>query len=275
MAKLFKVWDMTKEGKGVKKDEPLKKPFFAFFEEYFRHFSKLLTAGLLWIPFVILVIPSGLGNVGMYGVARSLSLQRPCFVTSDFFDYIKKNWKQALPLGMLNAFITGLLYFDIYYNFKSVLHSDDIYSIIGLGLVLFIFIVFSGMKYYFWLLMITFDLKFTALYKNSFHFFFINLWKNLLVEIVMCVIYVLPAALWILIRFPEQITVIAYLLILFIFAPGFKAFLVSKVAFPTIKKNIIDPYYEENPDLDIEKRRELGLIEEERSEEDAIFEDRG
>ena len=51
--------------------------------------------------------------------------------------------------------------------------------------------------------------------------------------------------------------------------------MVSKVAFPPIKKHIIDPYYEENPDLDIEKRRELGLIEEERSEEDAIFEDRG
>ena len=99
MAKFLKVWDMTKEGKGVKKDEPRKKPFFAFFEEYFRHFSKLLTAGLLWIPFVVLIIPSGLGNVGMYGVTRSLSLQRPCFVTSDFFDYIKKNWKHSLKIN--------------------------------------------------------------------------------------------------------------------------------------------------------------------------------
>ena len=41
--------------------------------------------------------------------------------------------------------------------------------------------------------------------------------------------------------------------------PAFNALLIQFCTFPAINKFIIDPYYAEHPDLDIEKRRSLGL----------------
>ena len=45
--------------------------------------------------------------------------------------------------------------------------------------------------------------------------------------------------------------------------PGFRALLIQFCTFPAIKKYIIDPYYEEHPEEDMDKRRDLGLVEEE------------
>ena len=47
--------------------------------------------------------------------------------------------------------------------------------------------------------------------------------------------------------------------------------------FPSIKKYVIDPYYEAHPEEDIEKRRNLGIEvetdEEEINEDDTVFND--
>ena len=65
--------------------------------------------------------------------------------------------------------------------------------------------------------------------------------------------------------------------------PGFKFLLIQYCCFPAIKKYIIDPYYEEHPDEDIEKRKDLGIeVEEEKpviinedgeEENENVFED--
>jgi len=53
------------------------------------------------------------------------------------------------------------------------------------------------------------------------------------------------------------------LLCLICIYPGFNALLIQFCTFPSIKKFIIDPYYAEHPDEDIEKRKRLGLEVEE------------
>ena len=75
------------------------------------------------------------------------------------------------------------------------------------------------------------------------------------------------------------IEIILYMIIY----PAFKALLVQFCTFPSIKKYIIDPYYEEHPDDDIEKRHDLGLktqadiiaeqTEEDDEDSDVIFND--
>ena len=70
-----------------------------------------------------------------------------------------------------------------------------------------------------------------------------------------------------------QIMVILYLVGGLVFFPGFKSFLTSWITFPVIKKIMIDPYYEKNPDKDIEKRRELGILENDPEAEERIFTD--
>ena len=54
--------------------------------------------------------------------------------------------------------------------------------------------------------------------------------------------------------------VVAIEIVLFICTfPGFKYLLIQFCTFPAIKKYMIDPYYAEHPDDDIELRRDLGL----------------
>ena len=57
--------------------------------------------------------------------------------------------------------------------------------------------------------------------------------------------------------------------------PGFTFLMIQYFTFPAIKKFIIDPYYAEHPDEDLEKRRSLGIeIEgEEEIDEDLYVED--
>ena len=49
------------------------------------------------------------------------------------------------------------------------------------------------------------------------------------------------------------------LLIALLTLPAFRFLLIQFCTFGSIKKYIIDPYYAEHPDDDIEKRRNLGL----------------
>jgi len=49
--KIFNMVGFTKEGKGVEKDAPPKKPFFRFFEIFFRKFYKLMRLNLLFVMF--------------------------------------------------------------------------------------------------------------------------------------------------------------------------------------------------------------------------------
>ena len=274
MAKLFQLYDPLKDGEGVKKDGPKKKAFFEFFEIYFSNFWKLMTAGLLSLPFSLLLLPSGVGTCGLTHITRNATRRRPYFAVGDFFDTIKKNWKQALGVGIVNTLITALLFFDLYYFF--FMKGNDTLATIGFAGALVAHVLFCGMKYYLNMLLITFDLPIKKLYKNSFNLTFINWWRTLLVEIILLALYAIPLGLFYLFGGTAQIgqlMVILYLVGGLVFFPGFKSFLTSWLTFPVIKKIMIDPYYEKNPDKDIEKRRELGILENDPLAEDRIFND--
>lgn len=276
MAKLFQLYDPTKDGKGVKKDEPKKKGFFEFFEIYFSNFWKLLTVGALSIPFSLLIFPHGMGTVGLCNITRAATRRKPYFAVSDFFESIKKNWKQSLLVGIINTLITLLLFFDMYFFF--FMNNNDTLATIGFCGALVVLVLFSGMKYYMYMLMITFNFSIKQLFKNSLNLTFINLWRTLLVEIILAALYVLPIGTYYLLGSPAQfaqIMVILYLVGGVVFFPGFKSFLTSWLTFPVIKKIMIDPYYEKNPDKDIEKRKALGIYEEDPEvlAEERIFND--
>ena len=59
--------------------------------------------------------------------------------------------------------------------------------------------------------------------------------------------------------FPYWSVLLAEVLIAAITLPSFRYLLIQFFTFGSIKKYIIDPYYKEHPDADIDKRRDLGL----------------
>lgn len=255
-----------KPGPGIKKDEPKKKLFFVFFETWARNFWKLISVSILYLLFYIPVLTGGLAEVGIANVTRNIARDKHSFGVSDFLKTIKKNWKQALAAGIINTVITAIIVFAGWFYFTS----EGIFSLIALSLIIVCFILFSFMKYYLWLIIITFSIPLKKIYKNCFLFVFANFKNNILVGIVSILLPALLVGLNMLL--PYNIVIVSSLFLFVCVVPGFIKLLTQFLIFPSVKKLMIDPYYEEHPDDDLELRRNLGL-EVDETEEQSVFED--
>ncbi len=277
MAGFFGLFNYEKEGPGVSKNAPKKKTFFLFFETFFRHFWKFITVNLVYSLVCIPVISSGLANAGITNVTRSIAREKHSFGVSDFFETIKKNWKQALIVGIINLIVNLFLVYD-FFSFYAL--ESDTASSIGMGIALAIFLIFSIMSFYIWTLMITFDFTIKQLYKNSFKFVFINLKYNLLVFVILALCYGIYVGILFISGSYWPMALIIELFVYILTFPAFKFLMIQYCVFPPIKKCIIDPYYEEHPEADIQRRRDLGLDipdedngEEDEEEKENVFED--
>lgn len=261
MAGFFGLFNYEKEGPGIHKNAPKKKTFVVFFETFFRNFWKFITINLVYGIISLPVLTHGLSAVGITNVTRNIARDKHSFGLSDFFETIKKNWKQALPAGITNTFVTALLIFATYFYFGS----EGIMATMGLAICLCMAFIFLIMNFYMWTLIITFKFKLKQVYKNSFKFVFLNMKMNLLCGVVLLLVYALFVGIFLLL--PYYLTVVLELMVFVCVVPAFRYLLIQFCTFPSIKKFIIDPYYKEHPDEDIEQRKNLGIeIEEDEPE---------
>lgn len=250
-------FNYDKEGPGVEKDAPKKRKFIVFFEIYFKNFWKLAVSSLWYLVLTIPIITSGFAAAGFTNVARNISLDKHSFGTSDFFETVKKNWRQALPAGIINVLILFLLIGDILFFINSV---TGVMSVIGLSVVITVSVLFLMMQFYMWTIMITFKLKLKQIYINSFKFTLIGLKKNIFIIFIMLVIFAVLFGIYLI--NVNLLALVATLIGLFA-VPGFIFLLIQFNTFDNIKKYMIIPYYNEHPDEDIELRRSMGIYGEE------------
>jgi len=264
MAGFFGFFNYEKEGPGISKNAPKKKTFIIFFETFFRNFWKFIPINIVYSLIGILAFTLGLSSAGITNVTRNIARDKHSFGLSDFFETIKKNWKQALAAGFINLIVYIVLIFDIVFFYSG---EGTILQTIGLGLVLAILMIFLMMDFYIWTLMITFNFNLKQIYMNSFKFVIINFKNNILCGIILLLIY----AFYVAIAFISGsyfIVVLSFEIIIYLMTfPALRALLIQFFTFPTIKKTIIDPYYAEHPDDDIQKRKDLGLEVEEKKPE--------
>ncbi|MBR6533809.1 MAG: DUF624 domain-containing protein [Clostridia bacterium] len=255
MAGFFGLFNYDKEGPGISKDAPKKKTIVVFFEMFFRNFWKFITINFIYSLISIPVFTNGMASVGITNVARNTARDKHSFGISDFFETIRKNLKQSIIAGIINAIVFGFLIFDIYFFFSI----KGKFGIVGTGITLALLVTFIMMGYYLWTLIITFDYTLKQAYSNSFKFVFLNfkysflcLFVNILILALNIALIYLFAKYWLFVLFIELVCFVCVY-------PAFNALLIQFCTFPSIKKFIIDPYYAEHPDEDIEKRKRLGL----------------
>lgn len=119
----------------------------------------------------------GCTKVGTTYILRSMIRGEPAFLLSDFKHAIKRNWRQALPIGIID--LAAFILFPV--NIFILLESGGTFlnSVLLWTNILF-FIVFLFMRPYVYLQMITFDLKFGKLIKNSLIFALLGFKRNIL-----------------------------------------------------------------------------------------------
>lgn len=282
MAGFFGLFNYEKEGPGISKNSPKKKGFIVFFETFFRNFWKFIVINLVYGLISLPVLTNGLASAGLTNVTRNIARDKHSFGVSDLWDTVKINWKQALPAGIIKLVIYIILGFDIYFFYFG---SKGIMSTIGLGISLCMLFIFTVMDYFVWTLIITFKFSLKQIYRNSFKFVFINMKMNLVCFFSILLVYAANVGILLLLS-SYAIMVITFEVLLYVLLfPSFRFLLVQFCTFPSIKKCIIDPYYRDHPDEDLDKRRDLGIEVEEKKpkkaedgEEDAeepenVFED--
>lgn len=267
MAGFFGIFDYAKPGPGVAKSGPKKKSFVVFFEIYARKFWTLILANLLYVLVSLPIVTNGLANAGLTFITRNFAREKHAFIPEDFFDTIRKNWKQALTVGIINLVIDGLFAFDIYF----FIYGKGTVNYILLIIILTLALVFTFMKYYIYMLLITFKLTIKQIYKNSLIFAIAGMKQNFVIFFSILLLCALGYLIC-LFSIPVAITVIV-LVYLFLF-PAFRSLLVQFAIFPLIKKDMIDPYYKDHPDEDKQQKMDLNVYDEpEENDEDRVFED--
>ncbi len=254
-----------KEGKGVRKNEPVKKPFFRFWEEFGRKFWNLISLNLLYILMCLPVVTIGAATAAFTYVLRNYVLGRPVFLKDDFFSAFKNNWKQGTAVFLLQVIFFAIDAFAVYFYFSvvSAIETKDMNFYIymgGLAISLSIGIIFLFMSFYLYLMLVSFDFKMKSLIKNSFYFSGLGVKVNF-INLFGILLFILVGILLISWKLVLPLGIMYFVLLT---AP-FCGYMVLFNVFPLVKKHVIDPYYEEqgipNP---------LDPVED---EEEAVFQD--
>lgn len=222
-----------------------------FLELWWANIWDMIPMNVMYSMLNLLLIPHGFVSTGITNVTRNLARDKHSFGLSDFFETAKKNWKQGLAAGLINILVSVVLVFGAWFYYTS----EGVIARLGLGVCLVAFIVFAFMKYYVWLIIITFKLPLKSVYRNAFYFVFLNFKNNLIVGGISLAYYALLLAIFMVL--PQPLTISLEFILSVMFFPGFKQLLVQYCVFPSVKEHMIDPYYAEHPEEDIETRKDL------------------
>lgn len=184
----------------------------------------------------------GFVNVGSAYVLRNLCAGEPIFIWHDFFYAIKRNIKQALPFGIIDAIINILLIYNIY---AMISNTDNFFASMLFWSNVVIFVVYFFMRPYIYIQMVTFKLSVFKILKNSLSFSLLGFKRNILAMLgnllsIIIVLVLLLGTGGLLVPF----AVAAPLAMLF----STMAYMKVYAAYFKIKEIMIDPYLAEHPE---------------------------
>lgn len=187
----------------------------------------------------LVILTFGLVNVGTTYIIRNMVKGDPVFIWSDFFYAIRRNWKQALPFGILDAVLLALIPFDIFYLMTSPASVSGLF----LGATIIIALVYFWMRFYIYMQMVTFDLSLFKILKNSLIFSLLGFKRNITATVGIVLLILLNVMLAF--GFYGIFSAIAVLFpALLLFSNG--AFMAAYASYYKMKEVMIDPYTTSN-----------------------------
>ena len=188
---------------------------------------------------VLLALTWGWQNVGSTYVLRSIVRSEPVYIWSDYFYAIKKNLKQGFIFGIIDFVIIAVLTFDImWFSGNTGSFAQDLMYFCTVGLAL----LYVFMRFYLYIMLITFDLSYWKLLKNALIFTTIGIKRNIVGGLGIVFMAALNIAL--IIFFMPMGVAVPLILPLFYFM-SFSSFISVYTAYPSIQKYMIDPIIKE------------------------------
>lgn len=256
------MYDYEKAGSGVAKDGPQKKRIVIFFEIFLRKFWKLISLNMLFVLFCLPIVTIGPAICGASKVLRNYSQERHSFIYHDFIGAFKRNFGKSFFMGLIDliAIVSVVSGCYVYPAMAKAYNNNLLY--IPLSIVMAIGMVLIIMNFYSYLMIVTTDISFKNILKNSFFLTFIAVKTNIITFFIVMAITIIFAAL--IYMFP------LIMLVLLFFPFTIIGLIVSFNCYPVIRKYVIDPYYEEKG----EESPEFAYLKKNEGEE-AVFNDMG
>lgn len=198
------------------------------------------------------VFTFGLVNVGTAYILRNIAMGDPVFAWTDFWYAVRRNWKQALPFGIIDIAINGILIYNI---FNMIVGGGGFFGSMLFWCNVVIFLLYFIMRYYIYIQMVTFKLSIVKILKNSMIFALIGMKRNIVALLGIVVILVLEVML-LLVTALQPVAVAAPLAILF----STFAYMKVYAAYFKIKEIMIDPYKAEHPELYPEPDEDVEVV---------------
>ncbi len=182
---------------------------------------------------VVTLLVWGFVHVGAAYCTRSMLRQEPVFIFSDFFYAIKRNWKQGLLMGIIDALIVAILTIDILYCSQT---GGSFWLDFMFFATCALCIIYFFMRFYIYLMLVTFDLSIGKIYKNAFIFSILGIKRNLMSVLGIALLVGINVLLFIALS-PLNLT-IPLILPLFYLLPSV-TLLTTYGAYPVIEKYMI------------------------------------
>ena len=186
-----------------------------------------------------LVLTFGWQNIGATYILRGIVRGDPVFPFSDYMYAVKRNWKQGFFLGLIDAAILFFLGFDFlfFYNQTGTFKMDVMYfAIFAISIIYFV------MRFYIYLLQITFNLNIRKIFKNALIFSVLGVKRNLLAVLGIIVLTAIAIAFIALFAALLGGNIAIPLILPFLYYLALTAFMAAYAAYPIIDRYMIAPY---------------------------------
>ena len=212
---------------------------------------------------LLVVFTFGIVNACIAYVMRNIVKGDSTTLISDIKYCVKRNWKQALLIGIIDIVMIAVIAYDVMFFFLS---GSGIVASFLFGMMLIVAMLYVMMRNYMYILLVTFDLPIRKILKNSFIFALLGFKQNI-------VAFLGGALVWVLDYLIMTVMFPIGLVLPVIFLVSLTTFMGIYAAYPKIKEVMIDPYYVSD-DVGAKERTEDGDDEKEELPE-PIFKDRG
>ncbi len=277
---LFGKYDSA--GSGIAKETTQKKPFFRFWELLGRKFFRLIEVNMLMclslIPLllagasivylaqdhtslslalagVMLVVFAAIFGPSLAAVTKILRyfvLEKPCFLFDTYVKTFRSSFKQALPLGLIDLLVgasaaSGLYVYPRIIEELRIDGGGQGFYYVMLVLTLSISIAVLMMSFYGYLMIVSTELSFKNMLKNSLALSIIALKKNLITLLLAAVVMGIFGLLTL--YYP------LVMIFVWLFVPtAFVGFLIVFNCYPVIQQYVINPYYAQRGELSPEMK---------------------
>ena len=192
-----------------------------------------------------LALTFGWQNIGSTYILRGLVRGDAVFLGPDYFYAIKRNWKQGFFLGLIDFAVLFLLGFDVlYFYFRTGSFATDVMFFASCALM----ILYFFMRFYLYLLQITFHLSIRKILKNALIFTTLGIKRNLMGTLGLILLTAINLG-FILLLAPTGGVLGVGLILPLLHYLAIAGFITVYAAYPVIDRYMIAPYRKSDDEI--------------------------